>query len=194
MKYRLTKQNLYDILSEWNAFLKKKVHLVACGGTALTLLDVKASTKDIDFMVPVESEYSYLIKMLKDIGYKQVTSSGWTKKGEIYTFDLFRGKYIHTTELLASPLEGEGSSTLKEMSYISLGVLNYYDLITSKLFMGTSVDLEDCMDLIKIKMAEIDIEKLKEHFLETAKYDVSEDRIKKNLDVFLKRIKKEGIL
>ncbi|MEA3489644.1 MAG: DUF6036 family nucleotidyltransferase [Candidatus Omnitrophota bacterium] len=193
MEYRLTKQDLFDILIGWNSFLKKKVHLVACGGTALTLLDIKASTKDVDFIVPELSEYSYLIKTLGDLGYEQITGSGWVRKGEQYIFDLFRGKYIHTTELLESPLEEGKSTVIKEMSYISLAVLNCYDLITSKLFRGASVDYEDCIDLIRAKKEEIDIETLKKHFLETAGYDVSEDSIKKNFEIFLKKIKKEGI-
>jgi len=53
MEYRLNKQTLTELLGQWNAFLKRKVHLVACGGTALTLMDIKPSTKDVDFMVPV---------------------------------------------------------------------------------------------------------------------------------------------
>lgn len=49
MEYRLNKQKLLDVLVLWNRFLKKKVHLIACGGMAMPLLDVKPSTKDVDF-------------------------------------------------------------------------------------------------------------------------------------------------
>jgi peroxiredoxin family protein len=51
MEYRLNKQKLLDIMELWNRFLKRRVHLIACGGTAMTLLDVKASTKDVDRQV-----------------------------------------------------------------------------------------------------------------------------------------------
>jgi hypothetical protein len=34
MEYRLNKQTLTELLGQWNAFLRRKVHLVACGGTA----------------------------------------------------------------------------------------------------------------------------------------------------------------
>jgi len=37
MEYRLNKDSLLENLSGWNSFLKRKVHLVACGGTAMTL-------------------------------------------------------------------------------------------------------------------------------------------------------------
>ena len=51
-EYRLDKNELLDNLREWNRYLKRKVHLIACGGTAMTLLGIKASTKDVDFIVP----------------------------------------------------------------------------------------------------------------------------------------------
>jgi hypothetical protein len=73
MEYRLNKQTLTELLGQWNMFLKRKVHLIACGGTALTLMDIKPSTKDVDFIIPIEPEYRYLIKTLKDLGYKQHT-------------------------------------------------------------------------------------------------------------------------
>ncbi len=94
MKYRLNKKHLFDTLAGWNSFLNRKVHLVACGGTACTLMDIKDSTKDVDFMVPILDEYDYLIKVLKKLGYERTTSSGWRRRGELYIFDLFRGKRI----------------------------------------------------------------------------------------------------
>ena len=53
-EYRLTQQQLMDILVLWNRFLKRKVHLIACGGTALTLQGIKSSTKDVDFLIPLK--------------------------------------------------------------------------------------------------------------------------------------------
>lgn len=100
MRYRLDKNRLLDILGEWNHFLKRKVHLIACGGSAMTLIGVKPSTKDVDFMAPEVREHGYLIKQLKALGYKQVTGSGWKRDGEDFQFDIFCGNLIHTTELL----------------------------------------------------------------------------------------------
>jgi hypothetical protein len=79
MNYRIDKQSLLDRISAWNSFLKRKVHLIACGGTALTLLGVKASTKDIDLIVPDLTEYEYLINNLKQIGYKSASGWGWKR-------------------------------------------------------------------------------------------------------------------
>ncbi len=65
MDYRIDKQTLLNVLEQWNQFLRRKVHLIACGGTAMTLFQVKPSTKDVDFMIPRANEYGYLIKALK---------------------------------------------------------------------------------------------------------------------------------
>lgn len=193
MEYRLNKTKLLDELGQWNKFLKRKVHLIACGGTALTLLDIKASTKDIDFMVPDESEHKYLIKVLKDLGYEQTTTSGWQKKGDVFIYDLFPGKRIHTTELLDSPLEEGKHMLLKEFSYLYVGILNEYDLIASKLFRGTEVDIEDCLMLVRGRIGTIDINRLELHVKELASYDISEKRILAVLENFLDLLRKEKL-
>ena len=82
--YRLDQAELLDHLRAWNSVLRRKVHLIACGGTAMTLLGVKASTKDVDFMVPDTGEHAYLTKQLQAMGYKQVPLSGWQRKGEAF--------------------------------------------------------------------------------------------------------------
>ena len=193
MKYRIDKEGLFDIIRTWDSFLKKKVHLITRGGTALTLLGIKASTKDIDFIVPELSEYKYLLNILQQIGYKSKTGTGWARDDN-FIFDLFIGNRVHTTELLDSPLDKEKHILLKEFSYIYLGILNYYDLIISKLFRGTGADMEDCLSLMKSKAREIDLNFLIKRFRETASYDISEDKVNKNLDYFLEMLKKEGFI
>ncbi len=192
MEYRLNKQTLTELLGQWNAFLKRKVHLVACGGTALTLMDIKPSTKDVDFIVPIEQEYRYLIKILKDLGYKQKTGSGWHKSGNLFVFDLFMGQRIHTTDLLESPLEKGNHTLFKEFSHLYIGILNPYDLIASKLFRGTAVDFEDCLVLMRSRKESIDLPRVEEHVKELASYDISENRIIVNLEYFLNQVRKES--
>ncbi len=190
MNYRIDKQGLLDKISVWDSFLKRKVHLIACGGTALTLLGVKASTKDIDLIVPDLIEYEYLVNNLKQLGYRSASGWGWTR-GDGFIFDLFRDKIVHTTELLDSPLDKGNHILIKEFSHIYLGVLNYYDLIIVKLFRATTVDIEDCLSLMKDKRQEIDLNLLEKRFRETASFDVSEDRVNDNWEHFLKMIKKK---
>ena len=194
MNYRLDKEDLLATIAVWNDYLKKKkIHLIACGGTALTLLNIKDTTKDIDFIIPEEEEYDYLIKVLQELGYKPASGVGWKREGEEYIFDLFRGKKVHTTELLESPLKGCNNTVLEEFSNIYIGILNHYDIIISKLFRGDGVDFEDCLQLVKSKKDQIDLEVLKKRFLETSSYNISEDRINKHLESFLKIVEKEKI-
>lgn len=192
MQYRINREGLLTELAAWNNFLGRRVYLVACGGTALTLLGVKDSTKDIDFMVPRAKDYPYLIGLLEELGYKSVTGSGWSKGGG-FVFEFYQGKRIHTTELLESPLKARNHIVIKEYSRVYLGVLNYYDLVITKLFRGTSVDMDDCLALVRVKRAEIDLAKLKNRFLETAKYDISEKKIVRNLEHFIDRLNEEGL-
>jgi len=193
MEYRIDKGWLLDILREWNRFLKRKVHLIACGGTAMTLVGAKPSTKDVDFIVPKVREYDYLMEQLKALGYKQTTGSGWKRDGEDFQFDIFRGNHIHTTELLDSPLEEGRHSILMEFSHLYIGILNDYDLISSKLMRGTRVDFEDCLRLAEVRQEEIDIERLIHHFHEMVGYDVAEYRLMPNIDHFLLLLRKKGL-
>ena len=193
MEYRLDKNWLLDILGEWNHFLKRKVHLIACGGTAMTLLGVKPSTKDVDFMAPKVKEYDYLIKQLRELGYKPAAGSGWKREGEDFQFDIFRGNYIHTTELLSSPLAKGRHSILMEFSHLYIGILNDYDLIASKLMRGIPVDFEDCLSLVEAHRERIDIDHLIRHFNELVSYDVGEQRLRPNIDHFLTLLREKGL-
>lgn len=193
MKYRIDKDGLLNRLGLWNGFLKKRVRLIACGGTALTLLNIKPSTKDIDLMVPDIGEYEYLIKILKQLGYRPASGAGWARD-DGFIFDIFRDKRVHTTELLESPLDEGNNVMVKEFSRLYLGVLNHYDILISKLFRAASVDIEDCLMLIKIRRQEIDIDRFIRRFKETASYNVSEEKVNKNLSHFLKILAKEGLI
>ncbi len=187
MENQLTKDQLLEILEGWNRILRRRVRMIACGGTAMTLIGVKASTKDVDFIVPNEGEYKYLTSMLKDIGYELRTS--WQREDEPFRFDLFRENRIHTTTLLDSPLEKEMHTLLLEYSHLYIGILNDYDLIASKLMRGTTVDFEDCIALAKGRKEQLDLTRLVERFHRMVDLDISEDRIRPNIDVFLERLR-----
>jgi hypothetical protein len=189
MNNRADKQLLLARLADWDSFLKRRVRLIACGGTALTLLNIKPSTKDIDLIVPDIGEYDYLLRTLGQLGYESVSGSG-LRRGDDFVFDLFRGPRVHTTDLLESPIEAKNHIVIKEFGYIYLGALNFYDLLISKLFRGASTDIKDCLALMQKKGNEVDLKILEQRFCETALYDISEDRVLKNLEYFLGLIKK----
>jgi hypothetical protein len=188
-EYRLDIDELLDNLRAWNRVLRRKVRLIACGGTAMTLLGVKASTKDVDFMIPDIREYDYLTKQLPAMGYTQTNGPGWQRRGEVFRFDIFRGNNIHTTGLLQSPLEDGRNRLLVEFSHLYIGILNDYDLIASKLMRGTRVDFEDCVTLATAHQDELDTERLVAHFHEMVGYDVAEERLRPNIDHFLELLR-----
>lgn len=159
----------------------------------MTLVGVKISTKDVDFMAPNEREHDYLTKRLEELNYKQITASGWKRKGEIIRYDIFCGNFIHTTELINSPLEKGRHSILMELSHLYIGILNDYDLISSKLMRGSKVDFEDCLGLVEAHRAEIDIERLIKHFHELVSYDVAQDRLRPHIDIFLGNLREKRL-
>ena len=91
-------------------------------------------------------------------------------------------------------MEKENHIFVKEFDRIYLGVLNYYDIIISKLFRATAIDIDDCLALVRDKKKDIDFNQLKKRFKETASFDVSEDKVNKNFEHFLKILKKEGLI
>jgi hypothetical protein len=46
-RYRICDTDLLDTLDNWNSLMNFHVRLIACGGTALTLLNIKESTKEL---------------------------------------------------------------------------------------------------------------------------------------------------
>ena len=80
-----------------------------------------------------------------------------------------------------------------EFSHLYIGILNDYDLIVSKLMRGTRVDFEDCLNLTEAHRTEIDMDRLTRHFFKMISYDISEKRIKKNLDHFLELLRKKDL-
>ena len=44
-RYRISAIDLLDTLENWDSLMNFRVRLIACGGTALTLLNIKESTK-----------------------------------------------------------------------------------------------------------------------------------------------------
>ncbi|MDP3921130.1 MAG: hypothetical protein Q8R76_10050 [Candidatus Omnitrophota bacterium] len=139
---------------------------------------------DVDFLVPVDKEYTRLIDFLSKAGYEQVTGHGWQRKGEDIRYDLFQGKKVFVTELERSPLEPGGHKLIKEFNKIYLGTLNPFDLLITKMARGARVDFEDC--LILLRNEKLDLGRLKERFQEAVKYainfGINEDQAVKNFD------------
>jgi hypothetical protein len=131
------KSALFDFLSVLNEDLTKKITLVAAGGTAMTLLDLKPSTIDIDFTIPGCDRVAFE-KVLKNNppGYKV---DRWTD-GCIFCQKL---PYDYL----------EKSIKIEEFSHISLRALQPVDIIVTKigrLNAGDMQDIEACINKAKV--------------------------------------------
>jgi hypothetical protein len=80
-----------------------------------------------------------------------------------------------------------------EYSHLYIGILNDYDLISSKLMRGTGVDFDDCLMLAEARGDALDIDRLIEHFNEMVVYDIAVDRIKPHIEVFVDRLRENGL-
>ncbi len=111
------KSVLFDFLNVLNENLSNKITLVAAGGTAMTLLDIKTSTIDIDFTIPScdRLEFEQALKS-NPPGYKV---DRWTD-GCIFCQTL-PNDYL------------EKSIKIKEFSHISPRALQPVDIIVTKI-------------------------------------------------------------
>jgi len=191
-EYRINSEQLWNILENWDKYLPQKVHLVACGGTALTIQGIKTSTKDVDFIIPIEDEHGTVVRTLQKLGYKQATGTGWSR-GDGFIFDLFRGNRVYVTELLESTLAENNHVFIRSFKKIYVGALNDYDLVITKMFRGTSVDIEDCLKLMEFRGESFDLKKLRDKYAEQAKYDVNPERMMQNLEGLLLRLKRKQL-
>jgi hypothetical protein len=68
----------------------------------------------------------------KDLGFiNRKQDQVGKKRGDLFIFDLFVGKHVHTTELLTSLLKAGNHTLLKEFSHLYIGILNPYDLMAN---------------------------------------------------------------
>jgi hypothetical protein len=178
IKYRLSDNDLLDTLDNWNSLMNFRVSLIACGGTALTLLKIKDSTKDIDFIVPMQKEYDRLMKFIRDLGYEEKGSGLAHDDDPNFIYQFWYGNKVFTTDLLDSPLDPDKHILIKQWSHIYLGALNLNDLIITKMFRGTSVDRKDCIDAFAT--GQVNAEELLERYSEAARYDLNPRKVMKN--------------
>lgn len=149
---------LLSMLEEWSAAAAKNkltVRLVAVGGTALTLLDMKASTKDIDFTVP-GGDSAALSALLEQIDAKAEGGISFSTKDGA-RLDIFRGGQIFSTALPEDFLER--SALIRDFGSVKLYALSIYDIIITKLARNSVSDEEDIRAVFG--SAEVDIGRLK---------------------------------
>jgi len=143
----ITKQDLLDWLKEIDNRLDREIEIVAVGGTAMTLLNLKESTRDVDFCLETK-EFDLFKKLVKSESFK---------------VDLFRDGFIFALQLPDdySELAQESGENFKN---IKLKTLKMEDIVLTKTSRLNARDQEDIQALAKT--GKVDINFLKKRFEE----------------------------
>ncbi|MBN2423366.1 hypothetical protein JXB41_09145 [Candidatus Woesearchaeota archaeon] len=130
----ITKNNLIEWLKKIDKKVNKKITLIAVGGTAMTLLGLKSSTRDVDFCI--ESKDANIFK-------KHI-------KSDLFKVDLFYEGFIFSEQLPEDYINK--SNQLKiGLKNIDLRTLSLIDIIITKAARYNERDEEDIAAIAKLK-------------------------------------------
>jgi len=156
-----TKEELITFLKSLDSKLSHKITFIAVGGTALTLLNLKESTKDIDFDIPFEKDKKALFDLFIALGFEKESFAWFTPTG--LRIDTFEKGYIFCIQLLHDYIQK--SKTILELENITLKILNLEDIIITKCGRGDERDFEDIKRIYETN--QIDNWGLAERYLKT---------------------------
>lgn len=162
-------KSLMDFLLEFNRYLPRKTKIIALGGTALTLLRKKASTRDIDFCFVNENEKKTFVKTLQTIGYQLVVPNKLVGHG--VAIDVYSDGYIFCVQL--PPDYKEKAMKIREMGKIELYILSPVDLIITKAARFNDRDREDL--IVLLESYKIDQEELLRRWIEVMENSMVKD-------------------
>lgn len=131
------KDELMKYLEEIDKNIEREVTLIAVGGTAMTMLGLKETTKDVDFCTLTRKEQ------------RIVKAAGEKVKDEI-RMDLFSEGYIFSVQLQDDYAKMAKQSDFK-FEKLTLKILHPVDIIVSKTDRLSERDVEDIKALIKEK-------------------------------------------
>lgn len=126
----LGKRELLEWLFSLDKQLDRKITLVAVGGTAMTLLGIKSSTRDVDFCLKKEDKKHFEKVM-----------------GTLFRVDLFIDGYIFSEQLPAD--YADRSKDIRQFSNIMLKALDPLDIVITKAARFNARDEEDIAVLAK---------------------------------------------
>ncbi len=138
----LNKQVLFNLLKYFDQEAKQRITLVAVGGTAMTLLDLKVSTMDIDFTLPRNDKAEFdRIRTVVSHGFK---------------IDVYTDGDVFCNRLPNDYLER--SSEIANLNKIFLRALHPVDIVVTKIGRLNPRDIQDiesCISRCKIKKEDI---------------------------------------
>ena len=155
---RIDKQGLMKLLEEWNVVFSSenfKIKLIAVGGTALTLLNLKASTKDIDFTLPSGEDARKFESFFKRLGVRHIAMRRF--KAGNFLIDIYHDDQIFTTTFPDGLVDE--CTLIHDFGNIQLFALSLYDIIISKLARSSVDDEQDIKAIFESKT--VNLAKLK---------------------------------
>ncbi len=132
---RVSKKELLDFLGLFDQELDRDILLIAVGGTAMTLLGIKASTKDIDFNIPSDDDFKEFNR-INDKIKPGVKIDSWSSN--MIFSEILPKDYVKLTT--------EHKTSFKK---IDVRVLSPMDIVCSKISRLNDPDAEDIRDCIK---------------------------------------------
>lgn len=165
----LSKQQLLDFLEELDKKLEREITVVAVGGTAMTLHNIKASTIDVDFTIPAEdfSEFHRVLDLVPH-GFK---------------VDIWNNGMVFSQDLPEDYLE-KSKPVRTKMKSMKLKTLDPLDIIVTKIGRLNERDKEDIATCIKkFKITKTHIKKRAKQVIYTGReenYEINLNHIMRN--------------
>jgi len=171
-------ENFLNLIADLN----EPLELFAIGGTAMILKGIKETTKDIDFLT--NESHEKIKKLFTLAGLKEGSGD---KICNIWRLDKTRIDIFYSGFIMGIPFPEdwkEKSEKIKEIGKIKLYILNWYDLIITKISRSETRDVEDILAIIKTQ--KIDFKFLKERY-----YSIAETSIISDYDYKFKHLERE---
>jgi ABC-type phosphate transport system auxiliary subunit len=164
----LDKSRLFEFLGVLDNEMSREITVVAVGGTAMTLLDLKPSTRDIDFTAPGK-DFDEFERVLKSVPHG-FEVQGW-RDGTVFSQTLPED-YL------------EKSKPIADFKHIHLKALHPVDIVVTKIGRLNQRDLQDievCIEKFKLSKTQV-----KER-ANQVQYVGREEHYKYNLQYVLKK-------
>lgn len=168
-----------DIFLNLLADLNEPVKLFAIGGTAMVLKGIKAATKDIDFLT--DEKYEKINRLFTLAGLKEESPQ---KICNIWRLDKIRIDIFYDSFIMGIKFPDDWeklSEKVKEVGKVELYILNWYDLIITKISRSEERDIQDILDIIKTQ-------KLNFNFLKERYYSLAETSLISEFDYKFKHL------
>ncbi|MDO8553820.1 MAG: nucleotidyltransferase [Candidatus Micrarchaeota archaeon] len=165
----ISNKELSEFLLEFNKYLTRTIKVVAVGGTALTLLGKKSSTKDVDFCFPEEKDRKLFVDTALKLGYKKQSPNQLIGNGII--IDTYVNGYIFVVQLPDDYLSR--AIEIRKMEKINLYSLDYLDIIITKTARLNKRDDEDIRNILS--SYKVDQNELVERYILTMEHSMVRD-------------------